>query len=76
MIVGILLVIVAIINTIGAIKDKQKNVEVFLIINYWVFPVVYIVCYFCVVVFDISLFWYGMIVVIIEKSLYLVWRKK
>ncbi len=70
MIVGILLLVVAIINIMEAVR-KQKNKLIFRTCNYLVFPVVYLICCLFNIFGDINLYLYGMIIVIIEKLLYL-----
>ena len=75
MIVGVLLLIVAIINIIEALR-RQKNKLIFRICNYLVFPVVYLICCLFNIFGDINLYLYGMIIVIIEKLLYLFIAKK
>ncbi|MFR5919213.1 hypothetical protein [Eubacterium ventriosum] len=75
MIVGILLLVVAIINIMEAFR-KQKNKLIFRTCNYLVFPVVYLICCLFNIFGDINLYLYGMIIVIIEKLLYLFMKKK
>lgn len=75
MIVGVLLLIVAIINIIEALR-RQKNKLIFRICNYLMFPVVYLICCLFNIFGDINLYLYGMIIVIIEKIFYLFFVKK
>ena len=75
MIVGILLLVVEIINIMEAYR-KQMNKLIFRTCNYFVFRVFYLI--FCLfnIFGDINLYLYGMIIVIIEKLLYLFIIKK
>lgn len=74
MVVGLLLIIFAVINSIGLLK--QNKFLIFKIINYWTFPIIYTICYCCVIFANISIYLYGMIILLIEKIIYLFyWRR-
>ena len=67
MILIILLILVAILNTSDSLC--KKDYSVFKIVNFWTFPVVFIIWYILLVYFDIQVM-YIWIIFIIEKVLY------
>ena len=75
MIIGLLLIIIALVNTIE-MKNKDDKIPMFTIINCWTFPVVYVFCFLVGIFFDHSCYIYGLMAIVIEKVIYYFAKKK